>query len=352
MLDINLDDISLLIVSDKLDQFTVLDSYLQEQGLWIWHLDNIEQVKYYLPEIVTKYFVILYNEPDLEDEDSQRQLQHVLEECNCLSIVITSDEEIVYENSSDLFENPQVIILEKPIDSVAFGQLLYELKLTNKAEEVKRFQESKILEQSHQNIEEGIKRVFKQPLELIDELCLTHFERMNGQALKVLQEQLMSLQDIVCEIELLEPNEARELINLHELIKQASEELQEQSESTIKYNWKLHPEDISIAANPQLSHAFFQVLKNAAESMKHEGFIDISTQLNMRKQVEVRVKDYGHGIQPDVQKQIFDPFFTQKSQRGLGLNIALDIIRHFKGHLSVESSHPNQGTCVLMKFAL
>jgi signal transduction histidine kinase len=57
--------------------------------------------------------------------------------------------------------------------------------------------------------------------------------------------------------------------------------------------------------------------------------------------VEIRVKDNGTGIPPQVLEKIFHPFFTTKPTgegTGLGLSLSYDIIT--KGHagkLSVES---------------
>jgi signal transduction histidine kinase len=57
--------------------------------------------------------------------------------------------------------------------------------------------------------------------------------------------------------------------------------------------------------------------------------------------VEIRVKDNGTGIPPQVLEKVFQPFFTTKPTgegTGLGLSLSYDIIT--KGHagkLSVES---------------
>jgi len=50
------------------------------------------------------------------------------------------------------------------------------------------------------------------------------------------------------------------------------------------------------------------------------------------------VSDSGSGISPAIIDRIFDPFFTEKfTGRGLGLAVALGIVKSFKGCIMVES---------------
>ena len=56
--------------------------------------------------------------------------------------------------------------------------------------------------------------------------------------------------------------------------------------------------------------------------------------------VQVRIRDNGSGIPPDVVDKIFNPFFTTKPTNqgtGLGLAISSDIVRQHGGTISVES---------------
>ena len=58
------------------------------------------------------------------------------------------------------------------------------------------------------------------------------------------------------------------------------------------------------------------------------------------EQVEVRIRDNGNGIPPDVVDKIFNPFFTTKpTDQGTGLGLALsnDIVREHGGAIKVHS---------------
>lgn len=59
-----------------------------------------------------------------------------------------------------------------------------------------------------------------------------------------------------------------------------------------------------------------------------------------------RIKDSGHGISPENILRIFEPFFTTRFiGRGIGLALAVGILKAHHGALTVES-HPDQGTVV------
>ena len=61
----------------------------------------------------------------------------------------------------------------------------------------------------------------------------------------------------------------------------------------------------------------------------------------------LEVKDTGEGIEPNIRKKIFDPYFTTKKPgkgSGIGLSLVHAIIKKAKGTIQVEST-PGKGTC-------
>ena len=87
--------------------------------------------------------------------------------------------------------------------------------------------------------------------------------------------------------------------------------------------------------------ALRRVQARAVESdARYEPALKVTT-LDLGDAVEVRVRDNGIGIPPEVRDKLFQPFFTTKPTgegTGLGLSISYDIItqRH-GGSITVDS---------------
>ncbi len=72
------------------------------------------------------------------------------------------------------------------------------------------------------------------------------------------------------------------------------------------------------------------------------------------EKVEIRIKDNGNGIPPDVLNKIFDPFFTTKpTDKGTGLGLAMssDIIREHGGTIRVDTE-PGEFTEMIIELPL
>ena len=98
-----------------------------------------------------------------------------------------------------------------------------------------------------------------------------------------------------------------------------------------------------------LTRVFINIINNAcyaAYDRKAHSGQDFAPQVRIQSReagncVEVRVRDNGSGIPPDVREKIFHPFFTTKPAgigTGLGLSISYEIVvRGHQGELSVDS---------------
>ncbi len=101
------------------------------------------------------------------------------------------------------------------------------------------------------------------------------------------------------------------------------------------------------ANSAQMTQVFVNLLLNAAtaiEETQTSGTITIATRLDADNQV-VEISDDGVGIDADVQRQIFDPFFTQRQGSdgtGLGLYVCRAILSEIGGEITVFSE-PGQG---------
>ena len=108
----------------------------------------------------------------------------------------------------------------------------------------------------------------------------------------------------------------------------------------------------SFEADPQqLKQVLINLVQNAAESIDQRGAVTLrarsaTARLNGHPQpvIILETQDTGKGIPPDVQKRLFDPFFsTKESGAGLGLSIAARIVEKHGGALEFQTQ-VNRGT--------
>jgi two-component system nitrogen regulation sensor histidine kinase GlnL len=103
----------------------------------------------------------------------------------------------------------------------------------------------------------------------------------------------------------------------------------------------------------KLLQVFLNIIKNAVESMKKGGRLDITTSPSresfidhgkIKKWVLISIKDTGKGIPERDLKKIFLPFYTKKkSGTGIGLALSKKVIKDHGGFIKVESQL-NRGT--------
>jgi nitrogen fixation/metabolism regulation signal transduction histidine kinase len=99
------------------------------------------------------------------------------------------------------------------------------------------------------------------------------------------------------------------------------------------------------ADHDQMRSVFSNIIKNAIEAMPNGGVIVIITSLEAgsepgaRRFVRVEISDSGGGIPKDVADQIFNPYFTTKSEgTGLGLALAYRIVQDHNGNIGFSTS--------------
>ncbi|MBL8811190.1 MAG: two-component sensor histidine kinase [Planctomycetaceae bacterium] len=83
----------------------------------------------------------------------------------------------------------------------------------------------------------------------------------------------------------------------------------------------------------QLVQVMLNLILNALDAMPEGAKMHISTEIipaqgGLPERVGIRVRDEGHGISPEAQKQIFQPYFTTKAHgTGLGLFVCRQLTR-------------------------
>jgi len=104
----------------------------------------------------------------------------------------------------------------------------------------------------------------------------------------------------------------------------------------------LYPQELTRALLNLISNGFYAATKRKAEVANgdFEPVLSAATR-NLGKTVEIRIRDNGTGIPPEVREKMFNPFFTTKPTgegTGLGLSMAHDIIvKQHGGSIDVET---------------
>ena len=101
------------------------------------------------------------------------------------------------------------------------------------------------------------------------------------------------------------------------------------------------PQDIRRALLNIISNGFYAAIKRgAAINGDYEPSLAASTK-NLGDRVEIKIRDNGTGIAPDVKEKMFNPFFTTKPTgegTGLGLSISHDIVvKQHSGSIEVDT---------------
>ena len=119
------------------------------------------------------------------------------------------------------------------------------------------------------------------------------------------------------------------------------------------------PSDVILDSYPG---AYGQVLTNLIFNAVSHGFADglggnmliEANRLGVR-QVEIIFSDDGRGIPEEIQRHVFDPFFTTqraKGNTGLGLHIVHNLVTEQLGGRVTVISAPGKGTSIRMIFPL
>lgn len=96
------------------------------------------------------------------------------------------------------------------------------------------------------------------------------------------------------------------------------------------------------ADHDQMKSVFINLISNSVDAIGVNGIIETISHFDIQKKTfSILIKDNGKGIEE--KEKIFDPFFTTRNcGTGLGLPIALEIIRNHNGFLKLISSKPGE----------
>ncbi len=106
-----------------------------------------------------------------------------------------------------------------------------------------------------------------------------------------------------------------------------------------------------IAGNPsEIREVFVNLLLNAIEALPRGGKIILGTRME-GELVTAWVQDNGIGMEEEVKSRIFEPFYTLKGEKGMGLGLTIvsGIVAKHRGSMTVDSD-PGKGTCIWLRF--
>jgi GAF domain-containing protein len=104
----------------------------------------------------------------------------------------------------------------------------------------------------------------------------------------------------------------------------------------------MFPQEITRVFLNLISNGFYAAMKHKAETKLngYEPTLAAATR-NLGDRVEIRIRDNGGGISPEVKEKMFNPFFTTKPPgegTGLGLSLSYDIIvKQHAGSIEVDT---------------
>ncbi|MBW2415318.1 MAG: transporter substrate-binding domain-containing protein [Deltaproteobacteria bacterium] len=150
-------------------------------------------------------------------------------------------------------------------------------------------------------------------------------------------------------------------IEVHALIESLVDELGRERDARVRLECELDAEGSNVRGDPQqVENVLRDLCANALDAMPVGGTLSIGTRnvvpnrerllshpgLAPVPHLEIRIRDTGVGMSPDVLARVFEPFFSTKRARGaatgLGLAGAYGSIRSHGGAIEVES-RPGSG---------
>ncbi|MCK5340444.1 MAG: PAS domain S-box protein [Desulfobulbaceae bacterium] len=199
----------------------------------------------------------------------------------------------------------------------------------------------------------------RNPLMLIGGFARQLLKKVPGEKeqekLKIIADEIMRLENMLIEVkDLYTPwSLVIEKFDIQELLREVH-----LLASTIKKDRQIAVHLTSDGTGPviegdreKLKQVLLNIVKNGIEAMHEGGEMTLEMQ-QMEDSIEIIIKDEGPGIPKDVQKKIFDPYFTTKKDgTGLGLCVSKRIVEdHGGSSLSIESKE-GEGTKVKIRLA-
>ncbi|HEV2861063.1 MAG TPA: ATP-binding protein [Pyrinomonadaceae bacterium] len=136
-------------------------------------------------------------------------------------------------------------------------------------------------------------------------------------------------------------------VDLNQVVSDVLQLLRPQSEAArVEQRTRLDPAGCRASVDePSMRSALLNLCLNAVQAMPGGGTLTVRTQTRGGA-VLVEIEDTGRGMTEEQLKNIFEPFYTTKSQGlGLGMSYAQKIVEQHRGTVAIES-RPGAGTTI------
>ncbi len=138
------------------------------------------------------------------------------------------------------------------------------------------------------------------------------------------------------------------LVDVNEIVIEAAGLLERLVRADVRVELELAQPLAPVAADlAQLKQVVLNLALNARDAMPDGGTLTVET-AQAPRQVMLRVRDTGVGMDASTRSRAVEPFFTTKSEgegTGLGLSVVYGVVDSLGGRLSIESA-PGLGTIV------
>jgi C4-dicarboxylate-specific signal transduction histidine kinase len=283
-------------------------------------------------------------------DNSRRALMHILQDSHQSNVRLENSRKAMIHIMSDLRETTEEVkrreqeLREKQEQLVQAGKLATLGELTT-----------------------GIAHELNNPLNNIglfigNAIDLIEFGALDGSPEPVLRELSSAMQQVRKATEIIThlrtfgraASVSYQPVNVAEVIRNAVSLIQEQLRlRQITVEFQVADEEIMVIGNAiQLEQVFLNLLNNARDVLAEVPEKRITITCTMSADlVEIRVRDTGTGIAPEIEQRIFDPFFTTKevgAGTGLGLSITYSIIQEHQGTIRLEN-HDGAGALFVIQ---
>jgi len=148
-------------------------------------------------------------------------------------------------------------------------------------------------------------------------------------------------------------------INLHEILEYVIELIEAEAGTQLNINKDYDPSlPLLHADREQLIQVFINIIRNAVQAIPPQGCIRIRTRIRrhcaIRRQFHkmvalIEIMDNGPGVPPEIEREVFYPLVTGRAEgSGLGLSIALSLLRRHGGSISYQRDNDTSVFSILL----